>query len=525
MNNGVVWIRVSSEAQVSGYSLDNQERQIEEYVKRKKITVVKSYRVQESAKESHRRKNFQEMISFVEHEKIKFLIAYDHDRLARNYTDFYKIQTLIDRSNVTVVSVNDNKEINKDSSVNDRFMFQIAGALAESENRRRADKTRAGLKEKVEQGWFPAMCPIGYLNVPDAKDLKSDESQKRRIIVPDPIRAPLVYEAFKLYASGNYSIDSLREEMSRRGLRNKSTARIPDGPLTRHGVEKMLKNRFYIGEFQWGNEIYEGKHEPIIKKDLFNCVQKKIFLNRTYSKPNSKKWFLFKRFLKCGYCGSSMIAENQSGRHGKGNYNYYHCSKTKKRDCPQIYLREEKIDDLLKNAIEYFYIDDNIANRIIKELKESNLKKDSYLKNEIKRLTSLKTQKMNIISINGPLYEDRLNAIISGEEFKEKRDRIHQEVEMIDQQMGELFKNNDNYQNEGSLIIDLLQDAYKAYTEADSFGKSEILGTIIKTCRVKGKAGEESSFEWLYPFNYLFSIGRILKAEQGGVIKKEKWGE
>jgi hypothetical protein len=42
---------------------------------------------------------------------------------------------------------------------------------------------------------------------------------------------------------------------------------------------------------------------------------------------------------------------------------------------------------------------------------------------------------------------------------------------------------------------------------------------------VKGKAGEESSFEWLYPFNYLFSIGRILKAEQGGVIKKEKWGE
>ena len=72
-----------------------------------------------------------------------------------------------------------------------------------------------------------------------------------------------------MFASGNYSIERIEEFLYNEGIRNRRGNRYQK-------VDYMLKNLFYIGKFQWGGQLYEGTHEPIISRDLFDTVQSKF---------------------------------------------------------------------------------------------------------------------------------------------------------------------------------------------------------------------------------------------------------
>lgn len=43
-----------------------------------------------------------------------------------------------------------------------------------------------------------------------------------------------------------------------------------------NGLKKILKNFTYIGKIRFNNQIFNGKHEPIISSTLFNHVQNKL---------------------------------------------------------------------------------------------------------------------------------------------------------------------------------------------------------------------------------------------------------
>ncbi|OGI63131.1 hypothetical protein A2W12_04135 [Candidatus Nomurabacteria bacterium RBG_16_40_11] len=84
---------------------------------------------------------------------------------------------------------------------------------------------------------------------------------------------------------------------------------------------------------RYGGEIYEGKHEPIITKKLFDSVQE-VMMRK--SKPHSKglKPFLYRGFFRCGECGCFITTETQKG------HNYLRCTK-RKNPCEQKYVRKK----------------------------------------------------------------------------------------------------------------------------------------------------------------------------------------
>ena len=46
-------------------------------------------------------------------------------------------------------------------------------------------------------------------------------------------------------------------------------------PFSRETIRLMLSNKTYVGLIEYkGNEVYQGKHEPIISVDLWDKVQK-----------------------------------------------------------------------------------------------------------------------------------------------------------------------------------------------------------------------------------------------------------
>ena len=66
-------------------------------------------------------------------------------------------------------------------------------------------------------------APIGYLNVRKRDEL----GRELRTIELDPERAPMIEWAFKAYASGDWSVSQLHDELTSRGLRSLPTPKRP----------------------------------------------------------------------------------------------------------------------------------------------------------------------------------------------------------------------------------------------------------------------------------------------------------
>src|SRR5215813_10024119 len=92
-------------------------------------------------------------------------------------------------------------------------------------------RPRQGMQQKLQNGGWPHLAPVGYLNVRVSGDRKAES-----VLAVDPEQAPLVVQAFDLYATGEHTVRSLQEEMAARGLRNKR------GSPIRSKVAEMLHN-------------------------------------------------------------------------------------------------------------------------------------------------------------------------------------------------------------------------------------------------------------------------------------------
>jgi site-specific DNA recombinase len=146
----------------------------------------------------------------------------------------------------------------------------------------------------------------------------------------------MVRRAFELYATGNYGLDSLGEELERMGLRNRQGGRV-----TRSGVSVMLNNPFYIGLIvhKMGGAVYKGVHEPLIGKHLFDRVQ--ALLSGKTQKRANRNQFRNRRMFRCAECGYSLIGELQKG------HVYYRCHT---KTCPMTGVREEVLDAAVVGA-------------------------------------------------------------------------------------------------------------------------------------------------------------------------------
>lgn len=125
----------------------------------------------------------------------------------------------------------------------------------------RGKKASAGMLARVKDGWFPGLAPLGYLN---------DDTHFHPGIILDPVRAPLVKEAFERIAQGEVRIFVLKD-ITRKGLLAKNGK-----PLTYSSFDLVLHNPFYYGMMRFQGQLYPGKHEPLISEDLFQKVQQRL---------------------------------------------------------------------------------------------------------------------------------------------------------------------------------------------------------------------------------------------------------
>jgi site-specific DNA recombinase len=325
----------SEERQV--LSIDSQIKEMLQLADREGLEIVTMKRESHSAKETGQRPVFNEIIEELKADKFNGILTWAPDRISRNAGDLGKIVDLMDAGKLHEIRTYGQSFRN---NPNEKFLLMILGSQAKLENDNRGINVKRGLRTRVEMGLWPGVAPLGYLN-------QKDMDKKCQLII-DPLRAPIVKKIFEKVAyeklSGRKIYNWLRFEANFYTRGNK--------PLTLAGVYRILESHFYYGMFEYpknSGNWYQGKHEPLITKELFEKAQAQLKRDNI---QRENREFAFTKLFTCGYCESGISAEEKwkqlkDGTHTK--YIYYSCSRSRDRNCKNKYIREEElITEMLK---------------------------------------------------------------------------------------------------------------------------------------------------------------------------------
>ena len=477
--------RVSTHDQEDKFSLGAQTTLILEYAQQNRIRIAKKYIFAESAKDSDTRKIFKEILDYLsKHEQIHYLLVEKVDRLSRNFEDYINVDGWLKKSEHNkLVFVKQNLIIHQNSLAHERFQWGIHTLLANNTSNNMGDEISKGMKQKAEMGIFPGKTPIGYKNQQEFVN-----GNDIRTIIVDPVRFPLIEKCFQYYASGNYSLRTLSQKMYEEGL----TMRKTDKKLTLHGMDDILRNEFYIGNFIWNKKkYYNGTHPHAISASLFDLV--KTRLGEKGKAKFRKHAFAYKGVMKCGYCGFSITGSIEK------KYIYYGCNHY--IPCNQKnYIREEEVDKQIGSLLDCLKIPDEVLPVLKEQLKEDH---ESQANIQNKVLEDLKRRLTILKNRQDKLYNDKLDEIISLEFFENKQKEFTLEIENLTKQIAKYGESNINYYQTGSIILELATHAKEIFLNRTAEEKRLLLNFVFSKIVLKDKKLE---FQYKKPFDLI--IGR-----------------
>ena len=182
------------------------------------------------------------------------ILAWHPDRLARNSIDGGKIIYLLDTGKILDLKF---PTFWFDSTPQGKFMLNIAFGQSKYYADNLSENIKRGHRQKLRKGIWPGFAPLGYLNNSRTKSIDLDNE-----------KSALVRKCFELYATGDNTLKNIKQFLADTGLDS-----YKGNDLSTSCVQRMLKNPFYYGLIRYNGEFFEGKHEPIITKKLFDDVQ------------------------------------------------------------------------------------------------------------------------------------------------------------------------------------------------------------------------------------------------------------
>lgn len=464
-NLSSLYCRVSSkEQEETGYSLPSQEKLLSEYSDRKDFQIAKIFSVAESASGAKQRKVFNELMEFLVKKKINHLIVEKVDRITRNLRDAVVINDWLEADeNRKIHFVKQNLVIHKNAKSDEKFRWDIEIVLAKKYLANLSEEVKKGQAEKIAQGWLPTRPPLGYKTI-------GDKGHKIHIIDWDV--APFIKKAFEMYASSNYSMEALRTKLHQEGFRTRSGKKLP-----KSRIESLLGEPFYYGAMRWNDVHYtNGKHEPIITKELFDKAQE--VRTRKLAPKYSKHQFQFKKMMKCGECNGTITAELQKG------IVYYHCNHY--NDCKQkAYTPEETVEQQLFGVFKFFEnITSEEAKQIKQKIQQNHAQEIEYKETTLKSLNARYIQLQSRLDI---LYNDRLDQKISNEFWEKKQAEINTEQADIQTQISRVKSEETKYFEIWLNILDLAFRAKEIYLKRSPEERRMLLGHIFSSLMLKDK--------------------------------------
>jgi len=315
-------------------SIEAQLAELRTYAANEHLSIIEEIVEKQSAK-SPGRPLFNAMMSKLEKGEGSGIVSWNPDRLARNSVDGGKIIYLLDIGRISTLKF---PTFWFESTPQGKFMLNIAFGQSKYYVDSLAENTKRGLRQKVRRGEYPSRAPFGYIN--DSRTKTIHVHKKNSVIVK---------QIFERYSHGDQRLEDISNFLAECGIRSRNGKRIHINRVT-----FMLHNPFYYGHFKYNGEVYIGKHDPVISKQLFDQVQEQ--LTRKGRPHHKTKW---EPRTLCGLfhcsCGMMITGEEKVKHQKNGNehrYTYYHCThKSKIVKCCEPPITEPDLARQLSSLI------------------------------------------------------------------------------------------------------------------------------------------------------------------------------
>jgi DNA invertase Pin-like site-specific DNA recombinase len=343
----VLYLRVSTPSQVKtdydpeGISIPAQRDACSRKAAQMGVEIIDEYvEPGRTATSMDKRPAFQEMLARIKKQRdVDYVIVYKLSRMNRNRIDDALVLASLRKYNATLVSATESI----DATPVGQLMHGILAAFNEYRSAEDGADIRYKMGEKAKKGGTLGRAPLGYLNVRERF-----EGREVRTVVPDPERAPFVILAFELYATGEYSLRRLVEELTDRGLRTRP-GRYPASPLSDSKLNTMLRDPYYLGMVTYQGAQYPGRHQPLVSQDLFDRVQAILDAHATAGERQRVHNHYLKGTLWCGRCRdrgrvTRLVLTKATGRRGT-EYFYFKCRGTQEGFCDLPHLPVPHVED------------------------------------------------------------------------------------------------------------------------------------------------------------------------------------
>ncbi len=468
------YVRVSNaKKQGENTSLGEQRDSIAAYSSRHDITIIEYLEEKETAAKRGR-PVFTDMLSRIRKGEARGVVIHKIDRSARNLRDWADLGELMDEG-YDVHFSHESLDLNTRGG---RLSADLQAVIAADFIRNLSEETKKGHTGRLKQGLYPFTAPIGY----------TDEGPGKPKGI-DPVRGPLIEQAFQLYATGEYSIATLAEHLYDLGLRTKGHKRV-----FKSQVGTILRNPFYMGliDLSTHDTVYQGKQEPLVSRRLFEKVQ--TILDGKMIVGKTTHHYRYRKLFNCGLCGRFLVPSRHKG------HVYYRCQK---RGCPTKTAREELLDEHVEKLLQKVTLGcphQDFAREYLEQKtathQEEAGKHETRLKRELGRIEA-RLERLT----NGYLDGD-----IESELYRDTRKKLTTKQAQFQQQIDEP---NDTVQEICRTIEDALElasGAQQTYANVDDAEKRRMLRIVSSN---RSLSQRELAVEPAMPFSILVDASLV----------------
>ena len=260
-------------------SLQNQEESCKVYILSQAFNGWEYYKTYSDGGISGgtmERPALQALMADIRARKIQVVVVYKVDRLSRSIIDFHKMMQEFEKYGCNFVSITQSFDTSNSMG---KLTLNMLLSFAQFEREVSAERVRDKIAASKAKGlWMGGTPPLGY----DIKD---------RQLIPNEQEKTLVNLIFSKYLEfGN--MFTTAHWLNEHGYHSKAwvpNCGKPRGgrPFQKSGIQRILTNPVYIGKVahRAQNKTYQGKHEAIVPKDIWEQAQE--FIRRRIKDKNA----------------------------------------------------------------------------------------------------------------------------------------------------------------------------------------------------------------------------------------------
>lgn len=511
-----IYIRVSTNMQVEGYSLDAQKDRILKFAEYQNMEIVGEYcDAGKSGKSVTGRPEFTRMLEDIESgvDNIDYVLVFKLSRFGRNAADVLNSLQLLQDYGVELICVEDGIDSSKDSG---KLTITVLSAVAEIERENILVQTMEGRKQKAREGkWNGGVPPYGYM-------LDSDNE----MIVIDPDTVDTVKLIYEQYVYKDMGLEEIVRFLNEHGYKKKQYRKRDLNYFTAHFIRNVLDNPVYTGKISYGRlktekvkgsrdefkrvkntdfMLSDGLHDAIISEELWELAQTK---RRRVAKRTKKKYavdhvHLLSGLVKCPVCGEPMTGTTAKRKNkNTGDYDfyfYYRCHNRKILDDGGVCdfksnYNEEALDTEVYELVKCFVngegCRDMIMEQIDRKVDVSTLEAErEQLRLKLRQVKGAKDklqEKMDALDVSDRFYERKY------EDMNERWANLYDKINSIEESIRGVTRKMAKAKQDAlssQQVYDILLNFEKLYEKMSDEERRRFYELLIKEIEVHQDRG------------------------------------